>query len=124
VIGSFSNRRIISAATTLATTLLAKTMCTKTLVSILAKILCAKTRVDSRQDNNERLDTSREIRQDYERGIACQEAHHPRNVDSSLSSYTMEDMQRTMAMLQSQLDKQACQSSRDDSNKPSRLAFA
>ena len=62
------------------------------------------TRVDSRQDNHERRDTRRDIRQDYERGIARPEAHHLRNVDPPVSSHTLEDMQRTMAMLQSQLE--------------------
>ena len=43
------------------------------------------TRVDSRQDNHERRDTRREIRQDYERGIARPEAHHLSNTDPPLS---------------------------------------
>ncbi len=63
-------------------------------------------RVNFRQDN-ECQDTRREIRQDHERGNARLEAYRPINVNPTPSLHTLEDLQRTMALIQSQVDKQA-----------------
>ena len=79
--------------------------------------------VDPRPDY-ERRDTRRDIRQEYERGNARPESLRPRNYDPPSSASTLESMQKTMADLQSQIDKHARQSRRDDPNKSNRIAFA
>ena len=79
--------------------------------------------VDPRQDF-ERRDTRRDIRQDYEQGNARPEAYRPSNSDSHSSANTLESMRKTMADLQSQIDKQASQIRKDDSSKSNRIAFA
>ena len=79
--------------------------------------------VDPRQDY-ERRDTRRDIRQDYEQGNVRPETYRPRNSDPHSSANTLESMRKTMADLQSQIDKQARQSRKDDSSKSNRIAFA
>ena len=74
-------------------------------------------RIDPRQDNVRR-DSNREVRHDV-----YGDSGRPRKTEHPPPGATLDDLQRTIASLQSQIDRQARQARQESSSKANRLAF-
>ena len=77
-------------------------------------------RIDPRQDNVRR-DSNREVRHD--RHDVYGDSGRPRKTEPPQPGATLEDLQRTIASLQSQIDRQARKANQESSSKSNRLAF-
>ena len=80
------------------------------------------TRYDNRQDYAQR-DHHRDARPEYERRDYRSDAGRTNQVEQSSPALTLEEMKKTMADFQSQIDKQARKARIDESAKSSRLPY-